>query len=77
MKLRPEGSREVQEGLGSVRCLDPLSFGSGEVKNISIFLKQRQGGKKLGIPVLGNSVLQKVIQFSRSDVFFLFFSWLL
>lgn len=42
MKLKSEKSKEVQEGLGSVRCLDPPSFGSGEVKNISTFLKQRQ-----------------------------------
>lgn len=39
MKLKSEGSKEVQEGLGSVRCLDLLSFGSGEVKNILTFLK--------------------------------------
>lgn len=47
----------MQEGLGSVRCLDPLSFGSGEVKNVSTFLKQRQGSKKFGILVLRNSAL--------------------
>lgn len=54
-KLKSERIKEVQEGLGSVRCLDPLSFGSGGVKNVSSFLRQRQGSKKIEIPVLRNS----------------------
>lgn len=49
--------------------LDPLSFGSGEVKNISTFLKQRQFSKKLGIPVLRSSVLQSH-SLLRSEVSF-------
>lgn len=50
MKLESEGSKLVQEGLSSVRCLVTLSFGSGVGRNTSIFLRQREGSKKFGDP---------------------------
>lgn len=69
MKLKSERCKEVQEGLGLVGCLDPLSFGSGEVKNISTFLKQRQVSEILGIPVLRSSALQSHSLLSIRSVF--------
>lgn len=69
MKLKSERRKEVQESLGSVECLDPLSFGSGEVKNISTFLKQKQVSEKLEISVLSSALQSHSLL--RSEVSFL------